>query len=154
MITASSALVELKVTGEIIEKSWEMNMTEDVNGFKSTIVAYYIPVKILKVVSSKEDFSFAGEEFFLCYAADCFFGKEAIKLGAEFICFTTETTRLKKEHIGSENVYESADMATFYMTEYGYVLSLTSDAFVDVYSGYTVRNFEKEMKEITKENGW
>lgn len=43
---------------------------------------------------------------------------------------------------------------TFYITDDGYVLSVTSDAYVDVYSGYTVRAFENAMKEITKENGW
>jgi hypothetical protein len=34
------------------------------------------------------------------------------------------------------------------------VLSLTPDAFVVVCSGYTVRDFEKAMKEITAVIGW
>jgi hypothetical protein len=156
LITVCKALVEVQVCGELIEKSWGMYMTENQEEeFRSTITAYYIPVKITKIISTKGDFSFINEEeFILCYALNSFFGESAIKDGAEFICFVTDTTRLKKEHIDSENVYESAGIATFYITDDGYVLSVTSDAYVDVYSGYTVRDFENAMKEITKANGW
>jgi hypothetical protein len=75
LLTVFNALVEVRVCGELIEKSWGMYMTESQED-RSTITAYYIPVKITKIISTKGDFSFINEEeFILCYTQNAFYEK-------------------------------------------------------------------------------
>lgn len=114
-----------------------------------TIGTYFIPIKITRVIGVNQDYKLKDEEAYASIARGAFSPGDNFKVGTKLVVFGFDWDEYK-----GKTEFSLAEFATFYLTDDGYVLSITDYPMIDAYSGRSLENFISDMDYVMEKSGW
>lgn len=114
------------------------------------VTTYYFPARILEILDIRDGCSLTEEDIVLSFPGLMYDPDMAFDKGQRIVVFGTfeESAEAGKTQLGI------GPIMSFYLTDDNYVLSLSSHAQMDQFSGMKLDAFKKEMLHITEVGGW